>query len=147
MYFKRIYRHSRATWNKSKKVLIWCSYLFGLWKIFTFLFVCVCVCICTNCAGAHRGQKKASDPLELQLQNTLIHWASHLASPVAKASLWVTLLVSHPESWNYRHVPPRPTLWTFLATKSLVVLVIYLIYCFTACQLMKNEGRIEIISW
>lgn len=40
-----------------------------IYDIHTYIHACMCVCLFPSCTpGAHRGQKDASDPLELELQ-------------------------------------------------------------------------------
>lgn len=47
------------TGHPTFSVTYWCSS--------NFVFKCVSVCICV-CAGTHRGQKRSSDPLGMELQ-------------------------------------------------------------------------------
>lgn len=52
-----------------------CAVVFRKYKIYLYLYVrvCICVSVCEVSASAHGGQKRTSDPLEMELQANVSH--------------------------------------------------------------------------
>jgi hypothetical protein len=85
----------------------WSIYLVNVFLLLIFkcmCFACFCVSVCHVCTGAHRGQKRPSNPLELGLQALVSHPVWVLGSELGSSVRAIYALTHEPSLQPHVHL-------------------------------------------